>query len=68
MEIQFTAKNVSVAYFVFTPMSHEYFGHTGMRIVAVMPVQRPEEPNEQNHVVLLLNSFDELRRRVPAGK
>lgn len=40
----------------------------GMRIVAVMPEQRPEEPNGQDHVVLLLNFFDELRRRAPAGK
>jgi serine/threonine protein kinase/Tol biopolymer transport system component len=40
----------------------------GIRMIAVMPAQRAEEPNEQNHLVLLLNLFDELRRRVPTRK
>jgi eukaryotic-like serine/threonine-protein kinase len=37
----------------------------GKRIVALMPADTPEEPH--NRVIFLLNFFDELRRRVPAG-
>jgi len=40
----------------------------GKRMVAVMPAEGPEEQQSQNHVVFLENFFDELRRRVPAGK
>jgi Tol biopolymer transport system component len=40
----------------------------GKRIVAVMPAEGPEAQPSQNHVVFLENFFDELRRRVPAGK
>jgi serine/threonine-protein kinase len=39
----------------------------GTRVVALMPVQRPDVPNEQNHVVFLMNFFDELRRRAPVS-
>jgi len=40
----------------------------GKRIVALMPVDTPESQQSQNHVIFLLNFFDELRRRAPAGK
>ena len=40
----------------------------GKRIVALMPVEAPETQKAQNHVIFLENFFDELRRRVPAGK
>jgi serine/threonine-protein kinase len=38
----------------------------GKRMVALMPATEAKESQEsQNHVVFLLNFFDELRRRVP---
>ncbi len=40
----------------------------GKRIAALMPVEAPETQKAQNHVIFLENFFDELRRRVPAGK
>ncbi|HYL36063.1 MAG TPA: protein kinase [Bryobacteraceae bacterium] len=41
----------------------------GKRIVALMPATEPKGAQEaQNHVVFLMNFFDELRRKVPAGK
>ena len=40
----------------------------GKRIAALMPVDTPEAQKAQNHVIFLENFFDELRRRVPAGK
>ena len=41
----------------------------GKRFAVLMPVETPEEQQAQNHVVLLLNFFDELRRKVPlSGK
>jgi serine/threonine-protein kinase len=41
----------------------------GKRIVALMPATEAKESQEsQNHVVFLLNFFDELRRRAPATK
>jgi hypothetical protein len=40
----------------------------GKRVVALMPADAPEDLKAQNHVIFLLNFFDELRRRVPAGK
>jgi hypothetical protein len=40
----------------------------GKRIVALMPANDNNSPESQNHVTFLLNFFDELRRRVPAGK
>ena len=39
----------------------------GQRIAALVPAEGPEEQKAQNHVIFLLNFFDELRRRVPAG-
>ena len=40
----------------------------GKRVVAVMPADEPGAQRSQNHVVFLENFFDELRRRVPAGR
>ena len=41
----------------------------GKRIVALMPATEAKESQEaQNHVVFLMNFFDELRRKVPASK
>ena len=41
----------------------------GKRVVALMPVDTPEGEQSQNHVIFLLNFFDELRRKVPlSGK
>jgi hypothetical protein len=37
----------------------------GKRIAALMPVDTPEAQKSQNHVILLENFFDELRRKVP---
>jgi serine/threonine-protein kinase len=39
----------------------------GKRIAALMPVEAPETQKAQNHIIFLLD-FDELGRRVPAGK
>ena len=40
----------------------------GKRIAALMPAETPGQQQAQNHVIFLENFFDELRRRVPAGK
>ena len=40
----------------------------GKRIAALMPVEAPEAQQAQNHVIFLMNFFDELRRKVPTGK
>ena len=40
----------------------------GKRVVALMPVDAPGAQQAQTHVIFLQNFFDELRRRVPAGK
>jgi serine/threonine-protein kinase len=40
----------------------------GKRIVALMPAEAPVQPQAQSHVIFLENFFDDLRRRVPAGK
>ena len=40
----------------------------GKRIVVFMPAEAPEAQQAQNHVIFLENFFDELRRKVPAGK
>ena len=40
----------------------------GKRIAALMPVESAEAQPAQNHVVFLMNFFDELRRRAPAAK
>jgi hypothetical protein len=33
-----------------------------------MPVKTAEAPKARNHVILLENFFDEVRRKVPVGK
>jgi hypothetical protein len=39
------------------------------RMITVMPVENdPHSGENQRHVVLVLNFFDELRRRIPDGK
>ena len=40
----------------------------GKRIVALMSADPQEEQTAQNHVIFLMNFFDEVRRRVPTGK
>ncbi|HEV2200624.1 MAG TPA: protein kinase [Bryobacteraceae bacterium] len=40
----------------------------GKRIAALMPAEGQEGQKAQNHVIFLENFFDELRRKVPAGK
>jgi serine/threonine-protein kinase len=40
----------------------------GKRIAALMSADAPGQQQAQNHVIFLENFFDELRRRVPAGK
>jgi hypothetical protein len=40
----------------------------GKRIAAIMPAEAPGTQPAEGHVTFLLNFFDELRRRVPAGK
>jgi serine/threonine-protein kinase len=56
-----TGVNFSTANFDLAP--------DGKRVAAIMPVETPEVQRAQSHVVLLINFFDELRRRVPvAGK
>jgi serine/threonine-protein kinase len=40
----------------------------GKRIAAIMPVESPEAKASQSHVIFLENFFDELQRKVPAGK
>ena len=39
----------------------------GKRVAVLMEVETPESQLARNHVVLLINFFDELRRRVPVG-
>jgi Tol biopolymer transport system component/predicted Ser/Thr protein kinase len=40
----------------------------GNRIAALMPVETSESQQAQNHVIFLMNFFDELRRKVPGGR
>ncbi len=40
----------------------------GKRALVVTPVESAEAPKQEHEVVFLENFFDELRRRVPAGK
>ena len=39
----------------------------GKRIAALMAVEVPEDQQVQNHLIFLMNFFDELRRRAPVG-
>jgi dipeptidyl aminopeptidase/acylaminoacyl peptidase len=40
----------------------------GTRVVAVIPDGSEKAPQQEHEIVMLLNFFDELRRRVPVGK
>jgi hypothetical protein len=40
----------------------------GKRIAALMPADAQEARSEQDRIILLETLFDELRRRMPAGK
>ena len=40
----------------------------GKRFVVLTPADSPEPRETQSHVTLVVNFFDEIRRRVPAGK
>jgi eukaryotic-like serine/threonine-protein kinase len=40
----------------------------GKRFAVLTPVAAPEAPKNEHEVTFLFNFFDELRRRVPAGK
>ena len=51
-----------------TRISNYDLAPDGKRIAALMPVETPEAQQSQNHVIFLENFFDELRRKVPAGK
>ena len=39
----------------------------GKRIAALMPAEEASSQRDQSQVIVLLNFFDELRRKVPAG-
>lgn len=39
----------------------------GKRTVALMPAEGAEGQKSPDHLIFLLNFFDELRRRVPSG-
>jgi hypothetical protein len=40
----------------------------GKRMLVLTPVESAQPPKQEHEVVFLFNFFDELRRRVPAGK
>jgi eukaryotic-like serine/threonine-protein kinase len=40
----------------------------GKRLLVLTPVESAEAPKQEHEVVFLINFFDELRRRAPAGK
>ena len=40
----------------------------GKRLLVLTPVESAEAPKPEHEVVFLINFFDELRRRAPAGK
>ncbi len=40
----------------------------GKHFAALMPVETSKEEQSPNHVVLLMNFFDELRRKSPLSK
>lgn len=37
------------------------------RVALVVPAESAEGPKQEHHVVFLMNSFDDLRRKVRAG-
>jgi hypothetical protein len=40
----------------------------GQRVTALMPAEGPDDQKAQNHVIFVMNFFDELRHKVPRGK
>jgi hypothetical protein len=40
----------------------------GKRVAVLTPVESVDAPNQEHEIVMLLNFFDELRRRVSARK
>jgi hypothetical protein len=40
----------------------------GRRVAVLMPMESEEAPKQEHEIVMLLNFFDELRRKVPLGK
>ena len=40
----------------------------GKRLLVLTPGESAEAPKQEHEIVVLINFFDELRRRVPAGK
>jgi hypothetical protein len=38
------------------------------RVAVIMPVESTEAPRQEHEIVMLVNFFDEVRRRVLAGK
>ncbi|MGD1097048.1 MAG: hypothetical protein ABSB35_34300 [Bryobacteraceae bacterium] len=40
----------------------------GKRVAVLTPVGSAEAPTQEHEIVMLLNFFDELRRKVPVGK
>lgn len=38
----------------------------GKRVIALMPVEAEQVPQPDHEIVMLLNFFDELRRRMPS--
>jgi serine/threonine-protein kinase len=51
-----------------TPTQNADIAPDGKRFAVLMPVEPPEAQQSQHHVIFLENFFDELRRKVPAGK
>lgn len=42
--------------------------HDGKRVAVLIPEATAKSPQQEHHIVMLLNFADELRRRVPVGK
>jgi serine/threonine-protein kinase len=40
----------------------------GKRFAVLLPAENPEPLETKGHVTMILNFFDELRRRIPDGK
>jgi len=40
----------------------------GKRVLVVPPAESAGAPKQEHEIVMLLNFFDELRRKVPVGK
>jgi hypothetical protein len=57
MEKRFTDFNIQGGNYDLSP--------DGKRIAALMPANAPGEQKPKNHLIVLLNFFDEVRRRAP---